>query len=199
MSCPCGVAKCRFCRPASRAGSVRCIFFEVAAACAAYVFLVMSFFDGSTSSKKKDVNLGGRSLKKSGAVVETKEQLAERNAKARVQREHVRAENSASLCISLSWRVRRARFAAISRIDEVVKFALNDSLHSASVLSPNHLGPPSQSIIDQSIRALCCCFNVFMFLRKSANHKLRSACTAQCDPPLYTSTDISKLKPPSRI
>jgi hypothetical protein len=154
----------------------------------------MSFFDGSTSSKKKEVNLGGRSLKKSGAVVETKEQLAERNAKARVQREHVRAENSAALCISLSWRVRRARSAAISRIDEVLKFALNDSLHSASVLSPNHLGPPSQSIIDQSIRALCCCFNVFMFLRKSANHKLRLAFRAQYDPPPPPLTHLHTCK-----
>lgn len=139
----------------------------------------MSFFDGSTSSKKRDVNLGGKSLKKSGAVVETKEQLAERNALARLQREHQRAENSAALCISLSWRVHRARSVAIARIKEVVQVALNDSLHSASALSPNELGPPAQPILDQSIRSLIQCMNTFMFLRKDSNRKLRMAFAAQ--------------------
>jgi len=135
----------------------------------------MSFFDGSTCSKKRDVNLGGKSLKKSGAVVETKEQLAERNAKARLQREHQRAENSAALCISLSWRVRRARTIAKSCIRHVFEVAFNDSLHDASVLGPNDLGPPAKAILDASIRALHCCFNVYMFLRKDSNLKLRTA------------------------
>ena len=135
----------------------------------------MSFFDGSTNSKKKDVNLGGKSLKKSGAVVETKEQLAERNVKARMQREHQRAENSASLCISLSWRLCRARSVARTRIQEVVEAALSHSSNIANALSPNDVGPPAPLVLDRSIRALHCYFNVFMFLRKENNHKLRAA------------------------
>ena len=139
----------------------------------------MSFFDGSSSSQRKDVNLGGKSLKKSGGVVETKEQLAERNAKARLQREHQRAENASALCISLSWRVCRAHSVARSRIQEVVEVALKDLMNSAHALSPNDLGPPAPLLLDQSIRALHCCFNVFMFLRKKNNHKLRAALSLQ--------------------
>jgi hypothetical protein len=139
----------------------------------------MSFFDGSTGSKKRDVNLGGKSLKKSGAVVETKEQLAERNAQARLQREHQRAENHAALCISLSWRARCARSVAKTRIQEVLEEALINSSHDASILSFNDLGPPAQPILDASIRALSCCFNVYMFLRKDSNIKLRIGFRAQ--------------------
>ncbi len=135
----------------------------------------MSFFDGSTSSKKKDVNLGGKSLKKSGAVVETKEQLAERNAKARLQREQQRAEHSAALCISLSWRVLRARSITKSRICEVVGIALNDCMHSGSALGPSDLGPPAQPVLHQLIRSLANCITSFMFLRKDNNLKLRMA------------------------
>lgn len=138
----------------------------------------MSFFDGSTS-KKKDVNLGGKSLKKSGAVVETKEQLAERNAQARLQREHQRVENSASLCISLAWRVRRARSVAKTRVQEVFEAVLNDCLHDVGVLSPNDLGAPAQPILDRSVRALSSCFDLYMFLRHDGSIKLRSALHAQ--------------------
>jgi hypothetical protein len=135
----------------------------------------MSYFDGSTSSKKREVNLGGKSLKKSGAVVETKEQLAERNAKARLQREHHRAENSAALSVSLSWRAWRARSVTKTRIQEIVEVALDDCLHCASSLSPNDLGPPALPILDRTVRALSRCFNLYMFLRKDQNHTFRTA------------------------
>lgn len=129
-------------------------------------------FDGSSTSKQKPVNLGGRSLKQSGAVVETKQQLAERNAKVRTQREQERANNSAASCISLAWRVGRARCAAKSRIQEVAEHALNHfspSTGGSVAACASHDGEPLPlPVADSSARAFRCCCSAYMFLRRSS-------------------------------
>ena len=128
-------------------------------------------FDGSSKSKQKPVNLGGRSLKQ-GAVVETKQQLAERNAKVRTQREQQRANNSASSCISLAWRVRRARCAAKSRVQEVAEHALNHfspiTGGSVAACAPHDGEPLPPPVADSSARAFRCCCSAYMFLRRSS-------------------------------